>query len=180
MYSGISDAAGEVGHIRLAPDGPVGYGKAGSFEGLCSGGGIAKMAAQIVKERLNEGRTVSFCSSIDDADKLTAEDIGKAADKGDALAIEILKISGKYLGYGLSIIIDMLNPERIIIGSIFARCRHILQPEAEKVIAVEALLMAARRCTIMPPELGEAIGDYASLSVAIEGWKEFEGNEGKR
>jgi glucokinase len=172
LYSGITDTAGEVGHIRLAPDGPVGYGKAGSFEGFCSGGGIAKLAAQMIKDSIKNGKTVAFCPTVEQADSITAEDVGKAAAVGDPLATEILKISGKYLGYGLSIIIDILNPERIIIGSIFARCRDILQPEAEKVIEEEALPIAARRCSIMTPGLGEAIGDYASLSIAIENWKE--------
>ncbi|AEE97198.1 ROK family protein [Mahella australiensis] len=172
LYSGITDTAGEVGHIRLAPDGPVGYGKAGSFEGFCSGGGIAKLAAQMIKDSIKNGKTVAFCPTVEQADSITAEDVGKAAAVGDPLATEILKISGKYLGYGLSIIIDILNPERIIIGSIFARCRDILQPEAEKVIKEEALPIAARRCSIMTPGLGEAIGDYASLSIAIENWRE--------
>ncbi|MDI3508455.1 MAG: glucokinase, partial [Clostridiales bacterium] len=55
LYSGITDTAGEIGHIRLAPDGPVGYGKAGSFEGFCSGGGIAKLAAQMIKDSIKNG-----------------------------------------------------------------------------------------------------------------------------
>ena len=44
LYSGTNDLGGEVGHIRLAKTGPVGFGKAGSFEGFCSGGGIAQLA----------------------------------------------------------------------------------------------------------------------------------------
>jgi glucokinase len=42
LYSGTNDMAGEVGHVRIAEDGFAGYGKAGSFEGFCSGGGIAQ------------------------------------------------------------------------------------------------------------------------------------------
>lgn len=44
LYAGANDMAGEVGHVRAAPDGPVGYGKRGSFEGFCSGGGIAQLS----------------------------------------------------------------------------------------------------------------------------------------
>jgi glucokinase len=50
LYEGITGNAGEVGHLRLAPDGPVGFGKAGSFEGFCSGGGIAQLARRRVAE----------------------------------------------------------------------------------------------------------------------------------
>lgn len=55
LYSGASDNAGEVGHVRLAGRGPVGYGKRGSFEGFCSGAGIAKIAREKVLERLQSG-----------------------------------------------------------------------------------------------------------------------------
>lgn len=52
LYSGTNDMAGEVGHIRLAEGGPVGYGKAGSFEGFCSGGGIEFNTIEEIKEWL--------------------------------------------------------------------------------------------------------------------------------
>src|SRR4051812_20971960 len=55
LYAGTNDMAGEVGHIRLAAEGPVGYGKAGSFEGFCSGGGIAQLARQIADQRITAG-----------------------------------------------------------------------------------------------------------------------------
>ena len=51
LYSGTNGNAGEVGHIRLSPIGPVGYGKAGSWEGFCSGGGIAQLRVQRVLQR---------------------------------------------------------------------------------------------------------------------------------
>lgn len=50
LYSGTNDLAGEVNHLRLAEIGPVGLGKAGSFEGFCSGGGIAQLAQMKVRQ----------------------------------------------------------------------------------------------------------------------------------
>lgn len=55
LYSGTNDMAGEIGHMRLEASGPVGYGKAGSFEGYCSGGGIAKLAQTIARKELRKG-----------------------------------------------------------------------------------------------------------------------------
>ena len=52
LYAGTCDAAGEIGHMRLAPDGPVGFFKAGSFEGFCSGGGLAKMGQRLALEAI--------------------------------------------------------------------------------------------------------------------------------
>lgn len=167
LYKGANGLAGEAGHIRLARRGPVGYGKAGSFEGFCSGGGIAQLARAEVQKRLDRGEAVGFCPTMNAAERLTAQDVGLAAVEGDPVATGILKKSGRRLGEGLAILIDLFNPERIIIGGIFPRCRAIIQPAAEAVIEKEALAMARRRCTILPAELGESIGDYACLSVAL-------------
>ena len=60
LFSGTNDNAGEVGHIRLDRMGPVGYGKSGSFEGFCSGGGIAQLARTMTLEKLQMGEKVSF------------------------------------------------------------------------------------------------------------------------
>jgi glucokinase len=169
LYSGTNDLAGEVGHVRLAEDGPKGFGKRGSFEGFCSGGGIAQLARAAVEARLARGESVGFCPDPAKAHELTARHVGEAAVQGDPVAREILATSGRYLGHGLSILIDVLNPERIVIGSIFARCREFLQPAMEEVIAREALAPAAAVCSIVPAGLGEAIGDYAALSIAVTG-----------
>jgi len=52
IYAGTNDLGGEVGHIRMADGGPVGFGKAGSFEGFCSGGGIAQLGKSMVSEKI--------------------------------------------------------------------------------------------------------------------------------
>lgn len=164
LYSGTNDNAGELGHIRLSDFGPVGYGKSGSFEGFCSGGGIRQLAQSLVKERLQMGRSVSWCPD-GDIEKITAKVVADAAREGDALAKEIYDISSRYLGIGLSILIDIINPEVIVIGSIYTRNEDMMKPVMESVIAREALPLAAKVCRIVPAALGEAIGDYAALSV---------------
>jgi len=167
LYSGTNDLAGEVGHIRLADNGPRAYGKNGSFEGFCSGTGIALIAEKIVTEKLSLNQSVSFCDSIKDAGKITARDVAEAAFSGDKTAIKILEISGEYLGKGLSIIIDILNPQKIVIGSIYARCRQFIEPACMEVVRREALDPARAVCRIVPAALGEQVGDFASLSVAM-------------
>ncbi len=169
LYEGTNDLAGEVGHVRLAETGPEGYGKTGAFEAFASGSGIAKLARAAAESRLRSGERVGFCASLADLPSITARGVGEAAEAGDELAIEVLARSGHYLGRGLAMIIDIINPERIVIGSIYARCRRFLQPAMEREIAAEALPAAARVCGIVPAELGESIGDYACLSVAAEG-----------
>lgn len=167
LYAGTNDLGGEVGHIRLADDGPVGFGKAGSFEGFCSGGGIAQLAASFVINKLKQGTKVNFCDNIDSARKLTAKIVAEAADAGDADALEIIRISGEYLGRGLSILIDILNPECIVIGSIYARNENLFKPHIERMLEREAIPSAVEVCNIKPALLGDSIGDYAALCVAL-------------
>ena len=121
LYSGTNDLGGEVGHIRLARTGPEGYGKAGSFEGFCSGGGIARLAKSIVAERLENNRSVGFCPSSEMIETVDTKMVALAAQAGDPVANEIIRISAEHLGQGLAILIDVLNPECIVIGSIYAR-----------------------------------------------------------
>jgi glucokinase len=176
LYTGANDMAGEVGHIRLDNYGPVGYGKTGSFEGFCSGSGIAQLARIKIMEQWQKGKTVSFCSNRNELDGLSAAHVADAAKHGDPLAREIYEISGAYLGRGLSVLIDILNPEAIIIGSIFTRHRELLWDNCHKVIEQEALSHAAKACQILTAALGDEIGNFASLSVAADYLKALQSN----
>jgi len=167
LYSGTNDNAGEIGHIRLEKTGPVGFGKAGSFEGFCSGGGIAQLGIIMAEEAQKKGMTPLFCKNGISKEYITAKSIAEAARLGDETAVEIFRICGKKLGFGLSVLIDILNPEKIIIGSIFTRCQDLLLPHAIKVIEKEALTPAAKCCKILPAALGENVGDYAAVATAI-------------
>jgi glucokinase len=167
LYSGTNDLGGEVGHIRLAKDGPVGFGKAGSFEGYCSGGGIAQLAKSVVADRLKNYQTVSFCPSPDTVDSIDTKMVAMAAVSGDPVAYEIIRTAAEYLGQGLAILIDILNPECIVIGSIYARNEMLFKTLIEPVLRKEAIPAALDVCRIVPAQLGDSIGDYAALCVAI-------------
>ena len=167
LYTGACDMAGELGHIRLAQFGPVGYGKMGAVEGCSSGGGIAQLARLFVMQELQQGKKPALCPSMDQLGSITAADVGRAAQVGDPLAVSILQAAGEQLGKGLSMVIDLLSPERIVIGSIFARCREQLWPAAARVIAAETLPAARAACTVVPCALSESVGDIAALTVAL-------------
>jgi len=166
LYVGTNDMAGEVGHIRLERTGPVGFGKAGSFEGFCSGGGIAQLARTKALEKLQMGSKVSFCQSMDDLHAITAKSVAEAAYKGDTAAIEIYETCGCYLGKALSLLIDILNPEVIVLGSIFGRARDLIEPSMNNVIEKETIHFSRNVCKIVSAGLDENIGDFAALSVA--------------
>ncbi len=98
---------------------------------------------------------------------VTAKTVGDAADAGDPVALAVYARSGEYLGSGVSIIIDILNPERIVIGSIFTRSRNLLWESTKKEIEREALGISAKVCEVTPAALGESIGDYAAIATAL-------------
>jgi glucokinase len=167
LYAGTNDMAGEVGHMRMEKTGPVGYGKAGSFEGYCSGGGIAKLAQTMAWNQLQIGKRVSFCQTREELASITAQKVGEAAVQGDKFALEIFDIVGKQLGRGIAVLVDILNPERIIIGSNYGRQQSILEPIVMEELRREALPYALSVCQVMPAGLREQVGDFASLSVAL-------------
>lgn len=169
LYSGTNDMAGEVGHIRLENFGPVGYGKRGSFEGFCSGGGIAQLAKELALEKLQMGESTGYCRSKEDLEHITAKSVAESALSGDETAKKVYEICGAQLGRGLSVIVDMLNPERIVIGSIFQRSENLLREYMEKTLREESLALSREVCEIVPAELEENLGDVAALSVAVCG-----------
>ncbi len=150
LYKGSKGGAGEVGHVRLSESGPEGYGKKGSFEGYCSGGGIANLAEMTI------GRKVS------------AKELCRMADEGDEEAKQILKISAGYLGRGIAVLIDILNPEMIVIGSIYQRAARHFETEMRKTLKEEALSGNRRACRIEPAALGDRLGDIAGLTAGVE------------
>jgi len=163
LYSGTNDLAGEVGHIRLAPDGPVGFGKAGSFEGFCSGGGIARMAEEMLKNHIAHGGE----SSLSDADEISAKTVAVAAKNGDEFAKSVYRACAKRLGQALSLFIDILNPQAVIIGSIYSRDKELFDDIISEVIEAECIPLSASVCRILPAALGNSIGDYAALGLCF-------------
>lgn len=154
LYRGASDTAGEIGHIRLADSGPVAYGKAGSWEALCSGAGIARLAAHRFPQRWPDGPP----------DLPQLADLARAADPA---ATQVFDEAGRWLGRGLALLIDTLNPELIVLGSLAVRLGDLLLAPARAELARDALPSALSACEILPAALGDRLGDVASLCAAI-------------
>jgi glucokinase len=167
LYAGANGMAGEIGHIRLSSNGPVGYGKAGSFEGFCSGGGIAQLARTKAMEKLQVGQTVRYCTSLHELDAITAKSVADAADAGDLTARDTYRTCGTYLGRGLSVLIDILNPELIVIGSIFVKSYDLIWENTLAEIQKETIGLNASVCKVVQSELGSSIGDYGAITVAL-------------
>lgn len=159
LYRGKMGTAGEIGHIRLDKKGPFLYGKEGSWESFCSGAGIAKYAEYLYPDLFKN---------------TTTKDISNYARKGEEKAIDVLVKSGTYMGKGLSILFDTLDPDAIILGNIGWKLPDCWLNYAKKVILEETLNGTEAIKRIKKSMLKEKIGDYASLLVAkraLEGEK---------
>ncbi len=169
LLCGMSDMGGEVGHLRLTEDGPVGFGKAGSFEGYTSGGGIGRQAQAWTKRLCDAGAPPKWTRDGVKDEDITTRVIADYAKAGDTDAVEIFNHVGEMLGRGLSLLVDTLNPETIVIGSVFVRCESLLRPAMEAALRREAIPFSLEGLRVVPAETGEALGDLASVMVALHG-----------
>jgi glucokinase len=97
--------------------------------------------------------------------------VGALAHQGDDAALTAFARFGEQLGRGLAVLVDILNPERILIGGIYPRARPWIEPAMLASLEREALSPALSACEVMPAELGERIGDLAAIAVAAY-WSE--------
>jgi glucokinase len=153
IYHGSSDMAGEVGHIRMAENGPVQYGKAGSWEGFSSGAGLVSLA-----HLRNPGEW---------PDTLTTRDIIRSALNGDPAAVQVVAEAGRWFGRGLAVLVDILNPDLIVVGTLGVVLGDLLLLPARAALREEALPRAVDTCRIVPAQLGSQLGDIAALMAAI-------------
>lgn len=166
LVSGVCGLGGECGHLRLADDGPVGFGKAGSFEGFCSGGGLARQGRAVAEAAIAAGRPPVWCPGPERLPDVSAKLLAEAARGGDALALGLYRSCGTRLGQALSLLVDTLNPARIVIGSIFVRAEELLRPSMEEAMRRDCIPAALAVCQVVPAALGESLGDIAALVLA--------------
>ena len=153
LLRGAGGGAGECGHWRIAEDGPLVFGKRGALESYASGAGIAALAAERHPDRF--------------AAAAVPELVGLAR-AGDPDALAVLAESGRRLGAGLALLVDLLAPEVIVLGTLARHLGELWLGPAREVLAAEALPGHVARCRIVPSELGERIGDVAALCAAIQ------------
>ena len=100
----------------------------------------------------------------------SAKDLAEAARKGDTRALDIYRRFGEDLGRGIAVLVDILNPQVIVLGSIYQRAQDLIEPHMRKVLEQEALPHNLSCLQILPAKLGESLGDMAALGVAYSGY----------
>ncbi len=172
LHEGLDDMAGEIGHLLVSSDGPVGFGRRGSIEGFCSGPGLSQLAVMKLTQARHEERDSLLFHLGKDYRLIDAEEIGKAAREGDSIALDVFHEVGLKLGQFSAFLVDLLNPEAIVVGTIGHLYADFILPPAREEIDRLAHPVAAERVRLFPAQLGQRTGDLAAICAAYP-----EGNE---
>ena len=165
IYHGANDSAGEVGHQILLPDGPLcGCGQRGCLEALCSGPAIARRAREVIREQPN---TAILKLADGEIAQVKSEHVLEAARTGDSLAMSLMEETGYYMGWGIANLVNILNPEIVLIGTIAVAAGDLLLDPIRRTVADMAMQRPAEAVKIMPADLGDAVGDLAAISLVM-------------
>lgn len=166
LLTGPSFSAGEIGHTTIMPGGPqCNCGKRGCLEALSSGTAIAAQAKRIIEAGKFSG--IGSYKYKPGNGRLTAAVVAQAAKEGDQVAINILRNAGHFLGIGLANIINILNPELIILGGGVMKAGELVWKSMEQAMKREAWPAPYRACKIMRSKLGEHSGDLGAIGLVL-------------
>lgn len=163
LLRGTRGAAGEVGHIKLMVDGPeCGCGQKGCWEALASGSAMQKEALRLIEE--------GHQTSLSDLDPSTidAQAIFQAAQSGDSLSNCILDRAAYFTGIGLAAVVDVLNPEMVIIGGGLAQMGPRLLAPAFKTCRDHIFPLHERTLRLEVSKLGDDVSLIGALILAQE------------
>lgn len=162
---GTSYSAGEIGHMNMYRSGrPCKCGSSGCLGRYVSAIGMVNT----FKEKLNEGRRSMIQTwTNDQEDRITALMISEAYELGDALSIEVMQETGTILGFGLANVVNILNPELIIIGGGMAAAGDKLLNPVKETVNQHALKLSGGKCRIVQAELGSRSGTIGAASYAM-------------
>jgi len=166
LYQGSSGSAGEIGHMTIDVNGPeCTCGNIGCLETLVSGTTMAGEA----KRRIAQGEKSSLLELVaGKLEDITAEEIGVAARGGDSLALDIITEAATYLGVGMVNLVNIFNPEMIVVGGGVAKLGELLLEPARRVVKERAFPVSAQAVRIVPARLGDEAGVYGAAVFALE------------
>ena len=166
ILHGAEGMGGEVGHMVLNPEGPLcGCGGRGCLEVYGSGSGIRRMALEAIEK--GEGLEILKRSGRN-TDKVTSEEVFEAAQKGDEIALKVFNEVGRYLGLGLVNLVNLFNPEKIVIGGKVSRAWDYFIERAKEVVWQRAMKGQREKVQIVQAECGDDAGMLGAAYTALK------------
>jgi glucokinase len=156
LYSGPCGSAGEIGHTTIDVNGPrCSCGNVGCLEVLASGTAVAQEAVRRISQGERSSLTKILNGKVGD---ITAKEVSLAAQNGDSLALEVISQAATYLGVAMVNLVNIFNPEMIIIGGGMAQMGDLLLDTARQVVKERAFPLSAQAVRIVTAELGDNAG----------------------
>ncbi|MDI6698928.1 MAG: ROK family transcriptional regulator [Candidatus Saccharicenans sp.] len=170
---GSAGMAGEFGHITVDRNSKIqcDCGNFGCLEALASGQGIAR-TARMELEKGAQSIIYEMCGG--DLEKVTAETVAKAAKKGDVLAWNIFTQAAEYIGLGISALINLYNPEAVVLGGGVVQAGEILFDNVRKTINARALNRSLRGVPLLPAKFGLKAAAMGAVSLVMNKLLELE------
>lgn len=164
LYRGTNDLAGEIGHTTVLLDGPLcGCGKKGCLEALASGPSIARRARELANESPE-----SLVWQRTTPEEVTAQHLVEAALEGDTFARFVLAEAATYMGIGIANMAQILNPERVVLGTIAVKAGDLVLEPLRRALAVHAWERVHEVLQVVPAELGDRAQDLAAICLWLE------------
>lgn len=165
IYKGHNEAAGEIGHVVVSEGGArCSCGKSGCLEAVASGPAIAKRALS----RIRAGEKSLLQDMNVDESLITSEHVYQAAKKGDALSLEVLEEAAHFIGIGMSILINLFNPQVLVFNGGVSNSWDITGPAILK--TAQALIFEGSNpdIKIIRSSLGDSVGPLGAATLVIE------------
>ena len=165
LYGGASGAAAEVGHMTILPQGPhCMCGNRGCLEAVASGTAIARNATELIQRGVP---TLIADLAVKQPDGVSAKLVAEAAQAGDAVAIEIIREAMSFLGIGVANLVNLLNPELIVVGGSLTKMGDALFGPVRRAVNQRAFPLSAKQVQVIPAELGDQVGVIGAAAIAI-------------
>ena len=162
LYRGANGGAGEIGHSPIDLDGPqCGCGRYGCLEAFAGRAAIARRASRALK--LAGGRQMAGR----DPHEVGAQEVIEAGLAGDELARKILEETGEYLGAGISTVVNMLNPDLVVVGGSTMKAGDLILEPAVRVAKRRALSEMAEKVRIVAGDLDEDAGAIGAVALVL-------------
>lgn len=164
LLLGARGLAAELGHMTVQPDGPLcGCGKRGHLEAVASGPAIARRATELIQS----GSHSTLAGNVNAPGGLTAEEVGRAAQEGDPLAVRVISEAGEAIGRHLANLVHVFNPEVIVLGGGVSRIGALLFEPMQRALADHVIHPAyLERLRLVPAELGDDAGLIGAMALA--------------
>jgi len=166
LYHGASDGAGEIGHMTVLPDGPLcGCGARGCLEAVSSGTAIAREARRLVES--GGGKNI-LARAGNDPGRINSAVVAAAAAEGDLEAISIISSASRFLGIGVASIINLLNPDVVVLGGGVMEIGEPVWNGVRMEVAARVLEAARARVQVVPAGLGRRSGVLGAVALAMQ------------